>query len=55
MTFEEIRDCVADMVAELLTLSHGFSYETVMNMYWTDFSYWHRKTVDAAKRLRGIA
>jgi hypothetical protein len=55
MTLEEIRDRVAGMVTELFALSHGFDYETVMGMYWDEFSYWYEKTVETAKRLRGVS
>jgi hypothetical protein len=55
MTIKEIRDRVADMVTELLALSHGLSFESVMGMYWDEFSFWHKKTVETAKRLKGLS
>ena len=46
---EQVQDCVADMVVDLLAVLHGMSYETVMNFTWNELKYWHTKT----QRLRG--
>jgi hypothetical protein len=42
------------MVAEILLLLPGMDYETVMNFYWDELSFWHDKAVTVFKRLRGV-
>jgi len=42
------------MVAELLALLPGMNYQSVMDMDWNEFSFWHGKAVSVYKRIRGI-
>jgi len=43
------------MASELLLLSRGsFRREEVMNMEWREFSFWHKKIVDAALKFREV-
>jgi hypothetical protein len=55
VTLKELRDRAAEMVTELLALSHGFSFETVMDMPWNEFAFWYKKVVQTAKKLRGVS
>jgi hypothetical protein len=41
------------MVAEILAVLPGISYETVMNFYWDELSFWHNKAVSVYKRMHG--
>ena len=41
------------MVAEILLLLPGMDFATLMDMYWEQLSFWHKKTIDAAKAIRG--
>jgi hypothetical protein len=55
LTFAEIRDRVAGMVAEILTLMGGMSYESLMEMYFEELSFWHKKAVDVYKATHGVS
>jgi hypothetical protein len=41
------------MAAEIFALLPGMGYETVMNFYWEELLFRHKKAATAAKRLRG--
>jgi hypothetical protein len=41
------------MAAEIFALLPGLDYKTVMDFYWEELLFWHKKAVAAAKRLRG--
>ena len=43
------------MVCELCALMPGMEFSTVMDFYWDEFSYWHEKAVNVAKRIRGVS
>jgi hypothetical protein len=42
------------MAAEIFALLPGVGYETVMNFYWDELLFWHKKAVTVARRLRGV-
>jgi hypothetical protein len=41
------------MVAEILHLLPGMDYATLMDFFWEELSFWHKKAVDTAKAVRG--
>lgn len=43
------------MAAELLALLPGMSYETVMNFYWEELSFWHEKAINVYKAMHGVS
>jgi hypothetical protein len=42
------------MAAQILALLPGMDYASVMDMTWTELSFWHKKAVETAKILRGV-
>jgi hypothetical protein len=42
------------MAAEIFALLPGIRYETVMDFYWEELLFWHKKAVTVARRLRGV-
>jgi hypothetical protein len=42
------------MAADILALLPGMDYGTVMNFYWDELLFWHKKAAAAAGRLRGV-
>jgi hypothetical protein len=43
------------MVAEILALLPGMGFETLMNMYWEELSFWHGKAVGVHNALHGVS
>jgi len=42
------------MVAEILMLLPGMDFNTLMEMYWEQLSFWHEKAVIVTRAVRGI-
>jgi hypothetical protein len=42
------------MVAQILYMLPGMGYDTLMNMYWEEVSFWHEKALGVYKTVHGV-